>query len=192
MKSRWTLHVHLEPENTLRSLTPQRNNPTPGENSPLAPKVGIRLPFSRYGHGPMSTQLCRHGEGHTMPSSPSSHHRRRPAATIVVRRRRGLVDVQGGEGHATPCPEPAEHRGIESLNGNVSQCCVTQASSFLSVITISLTQYMLQTNCLSQPRLLSSALGVLPLAFPITHCRTPTWRLGDESSPRQLRGVFVT
>jgi hypothetical protein len=29
----------------------------------------------------------------------------------------GLMDVQGGEGHATPCPEPAEHRGIESLDG---------------------------------------------------------------------------
>jgi hypothetical protein len=80
MKSRWTLHVHLEPENTLRSSTPQRNNPTPGENSPLAPKAGIHLPFSRYSRGPTLTRLCRHGKGHTMPSSPSSRHCRRPSS----------------------------------------------------------------------------------------------------------------
>jgi hypothetical protein len=73
----------------------------------------------------------------------------------------GLVDVQGGEGHATPCPEPAEHRGIESLNGNVSRCHVTRASSFLSVIIISLTWHMLQVSSPYQPRLFSPALGVL-------------------------------
>jgi hypothetical protein len=161
MKSRWTLHVHLEPENTFRSSTPQQNNPTPGENSPLAPKAGIRLPFSRYGRGPTLTRLCRHGEGHTMPLSPSSHHCRCPATIVVVRRRRGLVDIQGGEGHATPFPEPAEHRGIEPLYGNVSRCRVTQASSFLSVIMISLTWHTLQASHPYQPRLFSPALGIL-------------------------------
>jgi hypothetical protein len=73
----------------------------------------------------------------------------------------GPADVQGGEGHTTPCPEPAEHRGIESLDGNVSRCHVMQASSFPSVITISLTQHMLQVSHPYQPRLFSTALGVL-------------------------------
>jgi hypothetical protein len=97
-----------------------------GENSPLAPKAGIHLPFSCYGHGPMSTRPCRHGEGDTRP-----------------------------------CPKPAVHRGIQFLDGNVNQCRVMRASSFLSVIIISLTWHTLQVSRQYQPRLFSPALDVL-------------------------------
>jgi hypothetical protein len=92
----------------------------------LAPKAGIRLPSSCYGHGPTSTWPYRHGEGHTRP-----------------------------------CPKPAVHRGIQSLDGNISQCSITQALSSLSVIMIALTWHMLQASRPYQPRLFSPALGVL-------------------------------
>jgi hypothetical protein len=51
--------------------------------------------------------------------------------------------------------------GYDPSMVDVSRCCVTRASSFLSVIMVSLTWHMLQVSSPYQPRLFSPALGIL-------------------------------